>query len=169
MTQVPPTMTGMTSSPPPGAPAISDPRMPGVSRPDTGGGLDVKSAIWHAVTAAEAFRLFVAAYPEAAWFLAICHRCGNDFGQPFRSEDQRDDWAAQHVTETGHVVHLSVDGFDELPHLHLSGVISRDQVGCYRYVCPAEDCSKSNGPYVSAQLAIASWRNHPPVTSREPK
>lgn len=154
MTQVPSTLSGMTASPPPGnAPVIEDPHMPGVACPGTDDGL--------AVSPADAFRRF-AASDNVAWYLAICRRCGEDLGQPFRSEDERDDWATQHLTATGHVVHLSVDGFQDLPGLHLSAVISRDQSGGYRFVCPAEECSTSNGPYDSAQLAIVSWRAHPP-------
>jgi hypothetical protein len=95
------------------------------------------------------------------WFLAMCARCGDDLAQPFRVEADRDDWAAKHVADTGHVVRLTVDGLDNLPGLHLCGVISRDQNGGYRYVCPADTCGTSNGPYSTPQLAIVSWRNHP--------
>lgn len=106
------------------------------------------------------------------WFLAICRRCGQDLGQPFRSEDERDTWAAKHIAATGHVVHLTLDGFADLPGLHLTGVITAvgtidpDGSGDFRYVCPADECSISNGPYATAQLAVAAWRKHTPKDAK---
>jgi hypothetical protein len=110
----------------------------------------------------EAFRVH---FGPAAWHLALCVRCDDDLSQPFRQEPDRDAWAAAHVAETGHVVRLVTDGLEGFPSLHLVGIISRDQHGDFRYVCPADDCATSCGPFPTAELAIASWRTHGPVRS----
>lgn len=86
--------------------------------------------------------------------------------EPFRCEAERDEWAAQHVTRTGHVVTCTIDGLDGLPQLHMIGIVSRDPDSQFRFVCPADDCGTSNGPYPSASVAIASWRQHKPSAKR---
>jgi hypothetical protein len=101
------------------------------------------------------------------WYLAICHRCGGeDLAEPFRDEDERDEWATKHVAETGHTVQLTIDGFDDLPGLHMTGVLRRDDNGQFRFLCPADDCKRWNGPYDTAGLAITSWRAHIPAVAR---
>jgi hypothetical protein len=110
--------------------------------------------------------LFRSELAGVVWFLARCARCGDaagvDNAEPFRDESERDDWAAAHIRDTGHVVRLSVDKLEELPDFHLSGVLSADEHGGFRYVCPADACSTSCGPFPTPQVAIGSWRTHKP-------
>lgn len=97
------------------------------------------------------------------WFLAVCHRCGEDLAQPFRDEHDRDEWAARHLADVGHTVQLTVEGLDAMPGLHMSGVLRLDDDGRFKWLCPAADCERWNGPYDTPQLAIASWRGHSPA------
>jgi hypothetical protein len=99
------------------------------------------------------------------WYLAVCHRCEPDLAEPFRDEDERDTHAAAHLVGTGHTVVISVEGFDALPGLHMSAVVKRTEGGEFKFLCPAGDCQRWNGPYGTAQLAIASWRAHKPARS----
>ena len=109
--------------------------------------------------------VFAAGTMGTAWFLALCAQCGDDLAQPFRDEDERDTWAAEHLTATGHVVRLAVDQFEDIVSLHLTAVIRRVGLGQFEFQCRADGCSRWNGPYPTAQSAIASWRQHkPPVT-----
>lgn len=100
------------------------------------------------------------------WYLATCHRCDSLLSQPFLIEDERDAWVAQHVTDTGHTVVIGMEGLEELPELHTTGVIRRDDNGEFRFLCPAGDCERWNGPYATAALAIVSWRSHKPAATR---
>lgn len=97
--------------------------------------------------------------PTQMWFIAICHRCAPDFGQPFGDEGERDGWAAEHATATGHVVQMLV----EVQHAELGGhttAMLRFEDDRGWWLCTAEPCVRWNGPYVSAQLAAASFRSH---------
>jgi hypothetical protein len=97
--------------------------------------------------------------PAPMWFIAICHRCNPDFGQPFGDEDERDEWAAAHAVGTGHVVQLLI----EVQHAELGGhttAMLRFEDDRGWWLCTAEPCVRWNGPYVSAQLAAASFRSH---------
>lgn len=92
------------------------------------------------------------------WHLATCHRCDPDFSQPFRDEDERNDWAVAHVTQVGHTVHIhpAVSSTE-----HATALIRTDGQGAgYRWLCPTDGCVRWSGPYVSAQLALASWVSH---------
>jgi hypothetical protein len=102
------------------------------------------------------------------FYLAICYRCGEDLGVPFiDDEGARDTWAAVHVAHTGHTVQLTIDGFEELAALHMTGVITRTADGnAFTFTCPADECGRENGPYATPQLAIASWRGHMPASAR---
>jgi hypothetical protein len=138
--------------------STSDGRLPGMSSTEFAGAF------------ADAVRDRFRRLPDGLmWFLARCERCNleNDVdnGVPFRDEGARDDWAAVHVTATGHVVYLLTHATQDLPAMHLTGVISRAAPGDFRFLCPAPTCSRSNGPYASAQQAIASWRTHPVLTA----
>lgn len=151
----------MTPSPSPDTTVDPTPRPAVVSPPGGGLGVTIAERFAGPVERAE---LCAAITGAGLWYLARCHRCaldnGVDNGVPFRDETERDVWAAGHVTATGHVVHLSIDGLAELPDLHLVGVISRDPNLQFRFVCPAVICGTSNGPYDTAESAIASWRQH---------
>jgi hypothetical protein len=46
----------------------------------------------------------------------------------------------------------------------MTGIVRRDDDGQFKYLCPAHDCERWNGPYGTAQVAIVSWLAHPPVT-----
>lgn len=50
--------------------------------------------------------LAAAAEPEHTrrWYIAVCVDCGTDLVQPFRSEERRDEWTAEHASATGHTV-----------------------------------------------------------------
>ncbi len=99
------------------------------------------------------------------WYLADCATCPGDLAEPFRDETERDTWAARHLADTGHAVRLTIDDFDLLPGLHLTGSVQRVS-GDYRWSCPADECGRSNGPYGTAGAAIAAWRTHTPAVSR---
>lgn len=95
-----------------------------------------------------------------AWYLATCHRCDPDYAEPFRDEDARNDWAAAHVTGEGHTVHVEA-GEPSSSNEHGAAMIRRDGNGAgYRWLCTSKRCARWNGPFVSAQLAIASWASH---------
>lgn len=97
--------------------------------------------------------------PTQLWFIAICHRCAPDFGQPFAEEDERDDWAAEHATDTGHVVQLLA----EVAHAELGGhttAMLRWEDARGWWLCTAEPCERWNGPFVTAALAATSFRSH---------
>lgn len=157
---------GMTPNPAPDPQPATPPRSGG-DRPRAGFGVapDGTAGTIAARLDREQFR---AALAGVVYFIARCARCGDGDGdpmvQPFRDETERDEWAAQHVTGTGHVVTLTIDGLEGLPQLHMVGVLTRDEHGQYRFVCPADDCGTSNGPYDRALTAIASWRTHKPFT-----
>lgn len=148
---------GMTPNSAPDLPAAPAPRTAD-SRPGEGFGVSIADRLDR-----EQFR---AALAGVVYFVARCARCGDGEGdplvEPFRDEAERDEWAAQHVTGTGHVVTLTIDGLEGLPMLHMVGILTRDQHGAFRFVCPADDCGTSNGPYDRALTAIASWRTHKP-------
>lgn len=151
----------MASSPVPESPTVAAPRDAGVTPPGAGLGATIADRI-----DLEQFR---AALAGVVYFLARCRRCGIGHGidtepltEPFRDETERDQWAAQHCTNTGHVVSVTVDGLDGIPDLHMTGIITRDENQQFRFVCPAEVCGTSCGPFDTASLAIASWRTHKP-------
>ena len=100
------------------------------------------------------------------WYLAVCHRCGEDISQPFLDEDERDDWASRHVVAPGHTVQLTVDGLDEMPGLHMTGILRSDDSGGFKFLCPSDDCKRWNGPYPTPQTAISAWRSHKPAADR---
>lgn len=108
----------------------------------------------------DAFRI---KFGPMVYHLALCVRCGDDLAQPFREESDRDRWAAEHVKGTGHAVRLVMDKLEDFVSLHICGIISRDETGAFRYVCPADDCATSCGPFDTPELAIASWRTHGPA------
>lgn len=108
----------------------------------------------------DAFRV---TFGPMVYHLALCARCGDDLAEPFRDETDRDTWAADHVTGTGHAVRLVMHGLEDFVSLHICGIISRDEHGSFRYVCPADDCATSCGPFTTATSAIASWRTHGPA------
>jgi hypothetical protein len=151
----------MTPSSLPEFPTVAAPRDGGVTPP--GGGLGVIADRFAGVVERAEFR---AAIAGVVYFTARCSRCGDGGSdplvEPFRDEAERDEWAAGHVTGTGHVVVLTIDGLEGLPMLHMVGVLSRDQNSQFRFVCPADDCGTSCGPYDRAATAIASWRTHRP-------
>jgi hypothetical protein len=102
----------------------------------------------------------------ATWFLATCHRCGPDLGQPFRDLVERDEWAIKHAESTGHVVYLGVEGDDSAAHA-ASSLRYFAYGAIWRWACLAPSCAarasgpiRWNGPYDSGQLALASWRAH---------
>lgn len=97
--------------------------------------------------------------PTNMWFIALCHRCYPDFGQPFRTEDERDDWAAAHSATTGHSVHVRVDVDRREMGGHTSAVL-RTERGLSSFVCTDRSCGRANGPFDSARLALASFRAH---------
>jgi hypothetical protein len=105
------------------------------------------------------------------WFLAECHRCGQDLAQPFRDETERDGWALDHAESTGHLVHLTAEWQDhpaaEPAPAHLAAMIRCFPGSVWRWLCPSAACAarkdgtpRWNGPYGTGQLALASWRAH---------
>ncbi len=100
--------------------------------------------------------------PVEVWYLATCHRCDPLLSEPFTDSGERDDWAAKHVTEASHVVLVSLES--EAPEGgHHGGVLARtEQLSGFRWLCTTEaaGCREWNGPYVSAQLALASFAAH---------
>jgi hypothetical protein len=100
--------------------------------------------------------------PPEIWYLAACHRCNPLMEEPFTDSGERDDWAAEHIAKTGHVVLVSLDG-EARGHGHHGGVLARtERLSGFRWMCTTEDdhCRRWNGPYVSAQLALASFASH---------
>jgi hypothetical protein len=95
-----------------------------------------------------------------AWHLATCHRCDLDYAEPFRYEGERNAWAAAHVTGAGHTVHLCADSARPLEHSTALVRCEERSGGGYRWLCTEHGCERWNGPFVSAQLAIASWVSH---------
>lgn len=91
------------------------------------------------------------------WFLAACNRCNIDgLEEPFLAEDARDDWAAKHAAAAGHVVFVSIDGGPEP-----ARALRLDENGQdFRFLCVAPKCARWNGPFPSAQVALASARAH---------
>lgn len=97
--------------------------------------------------------------PTEMWFIAICHRCDPDFGQPFSDEDERDEWASAHAVGTGHVVQLLI----EVQHVELgehTTAMLRFENDRAWWLCTAPSCEQWNGPYDGAPLAAASFRSH---------
>lgn len=96
------------------------------------------------------------------WYLAACHRCQTDLAVPFRTPEGRDLWAAEHATATGHAVVVSIEGI-EPERDHTAGVVRRcDEINGFKWLCMtgATNCRRWNGPYDSAQLALASMAAH---------
>lgn len=91
-----------------------------------------------------------------SWFLAECHRCGENLAEPFLDEDARDDWAAAHVRDTGHIVFICTDG------AAFSRVIRPEPGQGFKFFCTnvGATCASWNGPFGSPQVAIASARAH---------
>jgi hypothetical protein len=102
------------------------------------------------------------------WYLAACHRCADDLGQPFATEDERDDWAAEHATATGHTVHVFAEADGTIMGEHTSGMV-RFTNGAGRFLCTRATCERWNGPYPSAQVALASFRDHRRTVSGAPR
>lgn len=46
------------------------------------------------------------------FYLAVCHDCGADMPMPFYDGDERDRWATEHSSATGHDVRLAVEDRD---------------------------------------------------------
>ncbi len=105
------------------------------------------------------------------WHIAECARCGaetgTDNGEPFADDGERNAWAVEHITATGHVVKLTMEtrwwwladsGLDlALPH---QTAMLRLADGEWRYLCTAKPCERWNGPYEAGQQALASFRAH---------
>lgn len=132
------------------------PRAPGAV-PAGGSGLGIASP--------DIRRLAASGPDPIVWFLAECPACGEDLGQPFRLEGDRDHWAAEHCANTTHTVHLTVDAPDALPYVdmqakHLKGIVRIDDQRFYRWLCMAEGCARWHGPYDTARIAVAAWRRH---------
>jgi hypothetical protein len=94
------------------------------------------------------------------WFVATCHRCDANGPVPFATEAERDTWAIEHATETGHVVHLmaEVDGMEIGE--HTSAMLRRGDVIGGQFLCTAPGCERWSDLFVSLQLAVASFRSH---------
>jgi hypothetical protein len=99
------------------------------------------------------------------WFLASCDRCDEDLSQPFRVQAERDVWAVEHLTSTGHVVRISVD---EIPDSsHLTAYLRRTDDGDgFKWLCPGDEHPVWVGNFETVQLAIADWRGHSGVSLR---
>jgi hypothetical protein len=101
--------------------------------------------------------------------LAECDICFEVTGltEPFTDPVERDVWAARHVTNTGHAVRLTLthSGMQDPAGLHLTGAVSRTAWMQFEFVCAADGCGRVNGPYDIAAAAVASWRQHRPVTA----
>lgn len=93
------------------------------------------------------------------WFIAVCHRCDPDFGQPFAAEDERDEWAAAHAVGSGHVVQLLIEVARVELGEHTSAMLRFEDDRAW-WLCTAPGCARWNGPYVTAPLAAASFRSH---------
>ena len=105
------------------------------------------------------------------WHIAECARCGaetgTDNGEPFADDGERNAWAVEHITATGHVVKLTMEtrwwwladsGLDlALP--HQTAMLRLDD-GEWRFLCTAKPCERWNGPYEAGHQALASFRAH---------
>jgi hypothetical protein len=94
------------------------------------------------------------------WFVATCHRCDPDGPVPFATETERDTWAIEHATETGHVVHLmaEVDGMEIGE--HTSAMLRKGETIGGHFLCTAPECQRWSDLFVTLQLAVASFRSH---------
>lgn len=113
---------------------------------------------------AEAFRtLAEAGVLGPLWFVAEAP--GRPFGEPFRMESERDEWAADQLRRrVATAIRLSVHGMDDVPQLHMGGEVRSTIPGLYEFRCTGLDCTgRWNGPYDTPQAAIASWRQHKPA------
>lgn len=99
------------------------------------------------------------------WFLAGCDRCGEDLAQPFRIQAERDGWAVEHLTSTGHVVRIGVDGVSDSAHLTAYLRRTADGDG-FKWLCPGDAHPAWIGNYETVQLALAGWRSHSGVSVR---
>jgi hypothetical protein len=94
------------------------------------------------------------------YFVATCHRCSPDLGEPFGTADERDAHAVGHALATGHVVHLTVEIDGEPLGEHTSAVIEVDVTSGWYFTCTDPRCERRNGKFDSGQLALASLRAH---------
>jgi hypothetical protein len=99
------------------------------------------------------------------WFLAGCDRCSTDTAEPFQNQTKRDGWAVDHLTSTGHVVRISVDGVPDSA--HLTAYLRRTDDGAgFKWLCPGDARPAWIGNYETVQLALADWRSHSGVSVR---
>lgn len=149
LSHVPAMLSPMTSSSPVPAPA---PLSPSRLREAPAGGLGPIAGATEARS-------------PGIWFLASCDRCGNDFGQPFRVQVDRDRWAVNHLLGTGHVVRIGVDGVPDSS--HLAAYLRRTDDGDgFKWLCPGDAHPVWVGTYETPQLALADWRGHSGVSVR---
>lgn len=93
------------------------------------------------------------------WHLATCHRCGEDFSEPFIDKHARDFWAISHVTTTDHAVILSTD-----PSMGTAMVL-RHGADLWSWLCTGcaaagRPTGSAGGGFESGQLALADYLRH---------